>query len=1319
MVQLSQAQARCLSPSVLSEEGEDKSMKLAKQQVNQPGEGQPPLSPLQSALNSAANTAQAYETYIENGIICLKHKIRNIEKKKLKLEDYKDRLKKGEALNQDQLEAVEKYDEVVHNLEFAKELQKTFSGLSQDLLKAQRKAQRRENLVKLEAEKKKLRTILQVQYVLQNFTQEHVQKDFKGGLNGAIYLPSKELDYLIRFAKLTCPERNESLSVEDQMEQSSLYFWDLLEGSEKPVVGTTYGHLKELLSKLLDSGYFENVPAPHNAMPLKELEEEGLREPERTRQLSKRESAKDPECLMELMKSEIQPQEFLNRRYLPAAECSIKKKPEESKPREAEYARKKEPPKSWEMLLDIEEQEQNRESLKPWESRVVEEEKPSKSWETCVREEEEKQKQQETPKPWVTHAREEQDSSKPWVTRVREQQEQKKLESPKPWVAKARDEQEQKKQEPPKAWVTKVKEGPEQKQELPKPWGSQTREEPEQKQEPSKPWAAPRAKEEPEQKKQELPKPWAAPRAREESEQKKQELPKPWVPPHAREVPEQKQEPSKPWAPPRAKEVPEQKQEPSKPWAPPRAKEVPEQKQEPSKPWAPPRAKEVPEQKQEPSKPWAPPRAKEVPEQKKQELPKSWAPPHNREESGQKQEPPKAWETANRQQQELQQLQNPPKSLGAASVVPKDQIGPKKFDVEPKERRERRQKAELEVKQDGKADELSDEQGFDAVRKKEVSVGESCKLPRSLQSSVQVPKPVHQPAAEFCSTSTLPKDPVLRREKLQDLMTQIQGTYNFMQESILDFDKASPSAIVSSQPPSVSPAGSPVASKEQKLLSQNDFLQQPLQTAASPITLHGSNTSLASADQTLSGSETEDLVMPQTTQTSVPLSQETEKYTSPQPLYQTNSRISEPLIPQKMEVTQATIPLSSESQSPLPSSTSMSPVPQGQTFQSPPASSSSVTITAAPFQAMQTVFKVNAPLPPRKEQEIKEDSSYTAGYNQSFSTASTQTPPQCQLQSTHTAEQNSVSQESLPTVNYQPDGVVPVSNGSLAFYPAQTVIPRPAQPYLNSRGSVRGSTRGGRSLANSYRSPGGYKGFDAYRGSPSIVNGNYGQLQFPSRDYSGIPYSQKDINYQQCYKRGGIISGPRANSRGWSDSSQVSSPERDNETFNSGDSGQGDSRSITPVDVPVTSQAATILPVHVYPLPQQMRVAFSAARTSNLAPGTLDQPIAFDLLLNNLGETFDIQLGRFNCPVNGTYVFIFHMLKLAVNVPLYVNLMKNEEVLVSAYANDGAPDHETASNHAVLQLFQGDQIWLRLHRGAIYGSSWKYSTFSGYLLYQD
>lgn len=60
-------------------------MKSAKSQVNhnQHGESQRALSPQQSPLSSAASPSQAYETYIDNGLICLKHKIRNIEKKKV------------------------------------------------------------------------------------------------------------------------------------------------------------------------------------------------------------------------------------------------------------------------------------------------------------------------------------------------------------------------------------------------------------------------------------------------------------------------------------------------------------------------------------------------------------------------------------------------------------------------------------------------------------------------------------------------------------------------------------------------------------------------------------------------------------------------------------------------------------------------------------------------------------------------------------------------------------------------------------------------------------------------------------------------------------------------------------------------------------------------------------------------------------------------------------------------------------------------------------------------------------------------------------
>lgn len=85
MVQLSSSPFGYQSPSGRSEEGREGNMKSAKPQVNhsQHGESQRAMSPLQSTLSSAASPSQAYETYIDNGLICLKHKIRNIEKKKV------------------------------------------------------------------------------------------------------------------------------------------------------------------------------------------------------------------------------------------------------------------------------------------------------------------------------------------------------------------------------------------------------------------------------------------------------------------------------------------------------------------------------------------------------------------------------------------------------------------------------------------------------------------------------------------------------------------------------------------------------------------------------------------------------------------------------------------------------------------------------------------------------------------------------------------------------------------------------------------------------------------------------------------------------------------------------------------------------------------------------------------------------------------------------------------------------------------------------------------------------------------------------------
>ncbi|XP_016106380.1 caprin-2 [Sinocyclocheilus grahami] len=650
MVQLSPSRTiETLTPSELTVEKDD-------------GQGSPKsesprvLTALQFTLSPTTTTNYDYEKYIEDGLICLKHKIRNIEKKKLKLESYSERLKKGEKLNQDQLEAVGKYEEVIHNLKFAKELQKTIGALTQDLLKAQHKVARQEKVMRIEEERKHLNLMLQVQYVLHSLQREDVRRNFCNMRQHSCYLSTQDMESLLDLASLLGFKRDHSMSLEDQMEQAAIVYWELLEGKEEPVAGSTYKHMKEKLLRLVDCGFFDHVPLPK--VDSQEKTETLKADPPRPCGLS---------TLVKLSSKEVPSKEFLNRRYLPVTDVTERRQDEKASPRswkeEFLAMKEREPPDSWEMEFS----------------------------------------------------------------------------------------------DPPASSQSPIQ----------KPW------------------------------------------------------------------------------------------------------------------------------------------------------------------------------------------------KGAAGLIPKTADIVKRPTVDPKEKRQRKSKEEQDSK----------------------------------------PMPV---AVEVFS-SPLPKDPAQRKQQLESLMDQISGSFSFMQESLLDGET------------------SPVNSQTKR--------RRPSPGSSTPLV------------------------------------------------------------------------------------------------------------------------------------------------------------------------------------------------------------------YLLS------------------------------------------------------------------------------SSAGWSDSSQVSSPDREGAFLL--DSGISDTLSIPPMEVPITPQGPhTLMPVHVYPL-TRLRVAFSAARTANFAPGTMDQPIAFDLLHTNLGDMFDTTTGRFTCPAAGAYVFIFHILKLAISVPLYINLMRNEEVMVSGYANDGAPDHETASNHAVLQLFQGDQVWLRLHRGAIYGSSWKYSTFSGFLLYQD
>uniref|UniRef100_A0A671K4J8 Caprin-2-like n=1 Tax=Sinocyclocheilus anshuiensis TaxID=1608454 RepID=A0A671K4J8_9TELE len=877
MVQLSPSRTiETLTPSELTMEKEDDQGSLKSESPRV-------LTALQLAFNPTTTTTYyGYEKYIEDGLICLKHKIRNIEKKKLKLESYSERLKKGDKLNPDQQEAVGKYDEVIHNLKFAKELQKTIGALTQDLLKAQRKTARQEKLMRIEEERKRLSLMLQVQYVLHSLQREDVRRNFCNARQHSCYLSTQDIECLLDLTSLLGCKRNHRMSLEDQMEQAAIVYGELLEGKERPVAGSTYKHMKEKLLRLVDCGFFDHIPLPKVDSQVK-TETLKADPPSRPCGLS---------TLVKLSSKGVPSKEFLNSQYLPETDVTERRRDENRSPHswkeEFLAMKEREPPDSWEMEFS---------------------EAPASS-------------QSPTQKPWK----------------------------------------------------------------------------------------------------------------------------------------------------------------------------------------------------------------------------------------------------------------------GAAGLIPKTADIATRPTVDPKEKCQRKSKEEQDSK----------------------------------------PMPV---AVEvFGSPSPLPKDPVQRKQQLESLMDQISGSFSFMQESLLD-GEMSP---VNSQAKRCRPSpGSSTPLAQRKLTkSPSDILPQSQQ-----ILLSGeAKVCLSNGDRSINGSDL-DLHHEEKPH------KQGEGFTSP-PLYRRGSSISVPL------ENQSTVQVFNVASLPISESSGMKSDESG--------------------------FSESMHL------------SCTSAKTPNYSTASTQTPPEL----------------NLPEDDLQIEGQYqlecPVSGGGHVFSGP------PQQSRLGQSCYPRGTARGG---------------YEAYRVNMRSPGGGFiSQTHTTHRDPGSALYLSRENGYLQSFKRGGGTATQRSNA-GWSDSSQVSSPDR--EGAYPLDSGISDTLSMPPMEVPITPQGPhTLMPVHVYPL-TQLRVAFSAARTANFAPGTLDQPISFDLLHTNLGDMFDTTTGRFTCPAAGAYVFIFHILKLAISVPLYINLMRNEEVMVSAYANDGAPDHETGSNHAVLQLFQGDQVWLRLHRGAIYGSSWKYSTFSGFLLYQD
>ncbi len=134
------------------------------------------------------------------------------------------------------------------------------------------------------------------------------------------------------------------------------------------------------------------------------------------------------------------------------------------------------------------------------------------------------------------------------------------------------------------------------------------------------------------------------------------------------------------------------------------------------------------------------------------------------------------------------------------------------------------------------------------------------------------------------------------------------------------------------------------------------------------------------------------------------------------------------------------------------------------------------------------------------------------------------------------------------------------------------------------------------------------------------------------------------------------------------------------------------------------------------------RSAFTAVKTSSQT-GNRNDVLTFQVTETNIGNNFDTGTSKFTCHTPGVYWFTFTMCRDHPTHNPYVDLVKDGNRIVRArsYKSMSGSFVAQSTNGAVLHLAAGDQVWIQFGSSGdeVFSNSSKYTTFSGFLLYED
>uniref|UniRef100_A0A671VV81 Complement C1q-like protein 4 n=1 Tax=Sparus aurata TaxID=8175 RepID=A0A671VV81_SPAAU len=128
------------------------------------------------------------------------------------------------------------------------------------------------------------------------------------------------------------------------------------------------------------------------------------------------------------------------------------------------------------------------------------------------------------------------------------------------------------------------------------------------------------------------------------------------------------------------------------------------------------------------------------------------------------------------------------------------------------------------------------------------------------------------------------------------------------------------------------------------------------------------------------------------------------------------------------------------------------------------------------------------------------------------------------------------------------------------------------------------------------------------------------------------------------------------------------------------------------------------------------KVAFSALieKGGAYGPFNTDVTLAFNKVFTNIGDAYKSCTGIFTAPVTGVYYFTFFYHAGGKHASL-LRLFKNSEMIVrSSDHQTGSDTADNGGNAVVLQLQQGDQVYVRMPANHHVWAAENHTSFSGF-----